>query len=105
MPLETFYVKTVAIKRQTYIGDKSTFAIVSTVKGHLRPLSEEEASANGFQFGQAHSLQVPITVDIRKGDTVEIDSIEYNVSGVAVHDRPPTSVAHKRALLTLGQAV
>lgn len=103
MGLETFYTKTATIKRQSYTGDKSSLTTVATVKGHLRPLDEVQSSANGLQFGQAHALQVPVSTDIKEGDEVTIDSVLYTVKGVAVHDRPPQTVAHKRALLSLGQ--
>lgn len=101
MGLETFYTKTATIKRQTYVGDKSTFASVGTIKGHLRPLNETQASANGFQFGQIFAFQTAPDADIRESDTVEIDGVEYTCNGVATHDRPPQAVAHKRALLLL----
>jgi len=102
MPLETFYTKTVEIKRTTYVGDKSSFITASTVKGYLRPLSEEEASLNGFQHGQAFALQVPSAVDLRKGDKVVIESKQYTVGGVANHDR--LSLAHRRAVISLPQS-
>ena len=101
MPLETFYTRTVEIKRTTYVGDKSSFVTASTVKGYLRPLSAEEASLNGFQHGQAFMIQVPSAVDLRKGDRVTIESKDYTVEGVANHDR--FSLAHRRALITLPQ--
>jgi len=103
MGLETFYTKTAIIKRQTYTGDKSALTTVATVKGHLRPLDEVQSSANGFQFGQGHAFQVPTNTDIKEGDELTIDGETYTVKGVAVHDRPPVTVAHKRALLSLGQ--
>lgn len=103
MGLETFYTKTAVIKRQTYVGDKSTLITVATVKGHLRPLTEVQSASNGLQFGEAHAFQVPVNVDIQEGDELTIDSQTYTCKGVAVHDRPPQTVAHKRALLSLGQ--
>lgn len=102
MPLETFYTKTATIKRQSYVGDKSTFNTIATVKGHLRALDETQAAANGFQFGQAHAFQVPVNTDIQESDTLTIDGKEYRVNGVAVHDRG-LSTDHRRALLTLGE--
>lgn len=103
MGLETFYTKTATIKRQTYVGDKSTLATVETVKGHLRPLDEVQAAANGFQFGQIHAFQAPVGTDIKEGDEVTIDGKKYTCKGVAINDRPPQTVAHIRALLSLGQ--
>jgi hypothetical protein len=99
--LDTFYTKDIEISRLAYVGDKGTFGVVETVKGYLRPLDEVQASAQGFQFGQAHALQVPNNIDLREGDTLVIDSETYNVNGVAEHGR--LSIAHKRALITKKQ--
>ncbi len=99
MALETFYTKTATINRLSYTGDVSSFSAVGTAKGYLRPLSETQASDNGFQFGQAFMFQVPVSVDIIEGDTLTIDGQIFNIKGVAIHDR--FSIAHKRCLLTL----
>lgn len=102
-PISLLSLKTITIKRQTYVGDKSSLSTVATgVKGHLRTLSETQASANGFQFGQAFSLLVDDNIDLQEGDTVVIEGQDYNVNGVANHDR--LSIAHRRALLTLPEA-
>lgn len=76
-----------AIKRQTYVGNKSSYSSVGTATGYLRPLTEEQASANGVQFGLGFSLIVETDVDIQEADKVVIDSIEFTVRGVANHDR------------------
>lgn len=96
----TFLNRVVEISRLSYSGTpkKGTFGIVSTVKGYLRPLSEVQASENGFQFGQAFSLLVDTASDLREGDEVLIETIKYKVQGVANHDRG--NLSHKRALLT-----
>ena len=89
----------VTIKRLSYVGGKGTFSTVGTTRGYFRPLDESQASANGFQFGQAHVLLVGADVDIRESDTVEVDGQEFTVNGVATHDR--LSLKHRRCLLTL----
>lgn len=98
---EFFYDKTAEIKRQGYVGDKSGLVVVASSRAYLRPLSEEDAAANGFQFGQAFMLQTPPEFAIQKGDHVEVDGVSYTCSGVAKHDR--LSIAHKRSILTLPQ--
>ncbi len=98
----TFLTKSIEITRQSYTGDKSTFSTVETVDGHLRPLTEVQASENGFSFGQGFALLVNDDADLQEGDRVVIESKTYEVTGVATHDR--LSVAHKRALLKLEQA-
>lgn len=91
-----------AIKRQTYVGDKSSFASVGTATGYLRPLTEEQASLNGLQYGNGFSLIVETSVDIREMDKVTIESIDYLVRGVVNHDRGGIT-AYKRCLLTKPQ--
>lgn len=76
-----------AIKRQTYVGGKSSFASVGTGYGYLRPLSETQSSVNGLQYGVGMMLEVSYDTDIREADKVTIDSVDYTVRGVAVHDR------------------
>ncbi len=97
----TFLTKDVEITRQSYTGDKSTFSTIATQKGYLRPLTEIQASENGFQFGQGFSLLMNDDADIQQGDKVVIDGKTFEVTGVATHDR--LSIAHKRALLKLDQ--
>ncbi len=99
-----FLNRTVEIQRLSYSGTpkKSSFGTVSTVKGYLRPLSEVQASDNGFQFGQAFVLLVDTSVDLRESDDVIIESVTYKVKGVANHDRG--GLAHRRALITLPES-
>lgn len=87
-----------AIKRQTYVGNKSSYASVGTATGYLRPLSEEASSVNGVQFGFGFNLIVETDVDIRETDKVTIDSVEYTVRGVANHDRGGAT-KYKRILM------
>lgn len=95
-----FAEKSFTIKRQTYVGSKSSYATVAAGFGHFRALSEEQASVNGLQYGKAHSLETELGVDIREADKVVIDSVEYTVRGVATHNHGST-LDYKRALLTL----
>ena len=96
-----FLNRTVEIKRLSYSGTpkKGIYATTSTVKGYLRPLSEVQASDNGFQFGQAFVLLVDTSVDLKESDDVVVDGVTYKVKGVANHDRG--GLAHRRALITL----
>lgn len=91
-----------AIKRQTYTGDKSVYSTVGSGTGYLRPLSEEQASANGIQYGLGFSLIVETDVDIQEADKVTVDSVEYTVRGVVNHDRGEIT-AYKRCLLLKGE--
>ena len=96
-----FLNRDIEIKRLTYSGTpkKGTFGTISTVKGYLRPLSETQASENGFQYGQAFALLVDVSSDLKETDELVIDGKKYKVQGVANHDRG--DLQHKRALITL----
>lgn len=91
-----------AIKRLAYTGSKATTSSVGTAEGYLRPLTADESSLNGVQFGQGYQLIVETSVDIRPQDRVTIDSVDYLVRGVANHDRGGFT-AYKACLVTLPQ--
>ena len=103
-PIRFFNEKSVTIKRMVYSGTpkKSSLSTLATERGYLRPLDEVQSAANGFQFGQGFVLLVDLDTDIKQSDTVVIDSQDFNVVGVAKHDR--LSLKHRRVLLTLPQA-
>ena len=90
-----------AITRQTYSGSpqKSSYSSVGTATCYLRPLTEEQASMNGFQYGTGFSAIFETSVDIREADKLTIGGLVYSVRGVVNHDRGGV-VAYKRVLLT-----
>jgi hypothetical protein len=92
------------IKRQVYLLGKSSYvlAATSTATGYLRPLNEEQAAANGVQYGLGFSLIVECSVDIQEGDKFTIGSDNYTVRGVVNHNRGGLT-AYKRCLLLKGQ--
>ncbi|KKM78985.1 hypothetical protein LCGC14_1354520 [marine sediment metagenome] len=96
-----FLNRDVEVKRLTYSGTpkKGVFGVVATFKGYLRPLTEVQASANGFQFGQGFSLLADESADIKESDEITIEGKKYKVQGVANHDRG--GLQHKRAILSL----
>lgn len=92
--------KSFTIKRQVYTGDKSTYTTVAgTFSGYLRPMTEEQAAVNGVQFGLGFMLITETDVDIRQGDRITIDSVEYTIRGVVNHDRGGIT-KYKRAVMT-----
>lgn len=87
------------IERQVYTGNLSSMTTTGvSATGYLRPLSEEQASNNGIQYGNGFSLIVETSVDIREGDRLTISSTIYTVRGVVNHDRGGLT-AYKRCLL------
>ena len=94
----------ISIKRQVYVGDKSTYSEISTgTPALLKPLSEERSSLNGFQFGTAFSLTVDSSVDIGESDRItDGDGRLFDVRGSAEY-RNALGFAFKRAILVLPQ--
>lgn len=87
------------IQRQVYTGNKSTFtATGTTCRAYLRPLSMEEASINGMQYGKSYQLITEVGIDIQIGDRLTIDGADYTVRGVANHNRGGIT-AHKKYIL------
>ncbi len=71
-----------------YVNGISTSTTVSGITScYLRPLSETEASNNGYQYGIAFNAIFEIGTDIRQQDKITIDSVEYLVKGTVSHDR------------------
>lgn len=91
-----------AITRQTYSANKSSFASVGTATCYLRPLTEDQSSVNGFQWGTAFSAIFETSVDIREGDKLTIGGVVYLVHGVVNHDRG-INTSYKRCLITKAQ--
>jgi len=77
------------VQRQTYSGTSMSTMTTVGITGtcYLRPLNEEQSSVNGFQFGLGFSVIVEVGVDIREGDRVTVDSVNYTIQGVVNHNR------------------
>jgi hypothetical protein len=90
-----------AISRQSYTGtpSKSVYASVGTSTCYLRPMTEEQASVNGFQYGLAFTAIFETSVDVRESDKITIDSVVYTVRGVANHDRG-YATGYKKCVIT-----
>jgi hypothetical protein len=71
-----------------YVGNLSQSTTITTITScYLRPLSETESSANGYQYGIAFNAIFEVGTDIRQQDKITIDSVEYLVKGTANHNR------------------
>jgi hypothetical protein len=66
---------------------------------YLRPMNEEQSAQNGVQFGLGFMVIVECDVDIRQGDIMVIEGIEYTIRGVVNHDRGHLT-RYKRASVT-----
>ena len=71
-----------------YVGNLSQSTTVTGITScYLRPLSETEASANGYQYGLAFNAIFESGTDIRQQDKITIDGVQYLVQGTVNHDR------------------
>lgn len=96
-----------SIERQIYVNSKSTYATQTSssipLTGYFRPLSEEQATLNGLQWGQGFSLICESGKDVRIGDRITIEGVAYTCRGVVDHDRGGI-VSYVRAVLTKPEA-
>jgi hypothetical protein len=97
----TSFANTVfSITRQTYTGNKSAYTSVSTGNvGVLRPLTEEQATVNGYQYGIAYVLICDDAIDLREADKItDANSVVYDIRG-AVAILSSMGFGYKRAIL------
>lgn len=89
-----------SITRQTYTGNKSAYGSVSSGNiGIIRPLTEEQATVNGYQYGIAHILICDDAIDIREADKItDGDGVVFDVRG-AVKIMSGFGFGYKRAIL------
>jgi len=80
-----------AVQRLTYSGSPSlgSLGVVSsfTPNCYLRPLSEEASGINGLQWGTGFTIITEVGIDIRIGDILTIEGVDYTVRGRADHNR------------------
>lgn len=90
----------ITVDRQVRTGDKTAYSTVATGFAYIKPMTEEQTSSNGYQYGKGHVLLCDIDTTIKESDRVTANSIVYTVRGVARHARGP----HKfiKALLVEG---
>ena len=90
----------ISIQRQVRTGDKTEYSTVGTGFAYIKPMTEEQTSSNGYQYGKGYILLCDIDTTIKESDKVIAEGITYTVRGVARHNRGP----HKflKALLVEG---
>lgn len=95
--------ESITIRRQTYVGNKSSYADLATVSAYVRPLTEEQSSINGIQFGRGFFCLVEDSADVQEGDKILFNSILHTVQGVSRHTRGITLPKFKQFLMTRGK--
>ena len=79
----------ITVDRQVRTGDKTAYSTVSTGFAYIKPMTEEQTSQNGYQYGKGHILLCDIDTTIKESDRVTSNGILYTVRGVARHNRGP----------------
>ena len=72
------------------------YSAVGTIRGFLKPLTEEESANNSIQFGQGYSFYVKLGADLQTEDRLIIKNTEYTVRGATEF---PTSAGYLKAIL------
>lgn len=95
--LESHYTSTLTLSRKSVAGNKTTFAQIGNIQGHLQPLSPT------YQNGQWGRLQKEYRLftnaEVRIGDKLEDgDGAKYDIAGV-VHYSFRTGSRHYEAIV------
>jgi len=89
-----------SLQRLSYSGTNGSWTEINAgIRCYLRPMNEQQASVNNYQWGKAFNILVQDGIDIAEGDKVVIDGLTYNVRGVARHNRGREP--YKKAVATL----
>ncbi len=89
-----------SIQRLSYAGTNGTWGeINSDIACFLRPMTEQQAALNNYQWGRAFHVFVDDSVDLIEGDKIVINDVTYLVKGVSEYaaGREP----FKKAAITL----
>jgi len=87
-------------KRLTIASGKSTYSSYGSGFGFFKPMSDEMAMINSIQIGQGFLLVVDGEVDIKATDRLTINSEDYDVKGVGLHEL--RGISYKRLILIKG---
>lgn len=79
----------ITTSRMTRTGDKLSYSALGSGFAYIKPMSEEQASVNGHQYGLGFILLCDKDTDIKESDRVTSNGDTYTVRGVAVHSRGP----------------
>lgn len=79
----------ITVDRQVRTGDKTAYSTVGTGFAYIKPMTEEQTSSNGYQYGKGYILLCDIDTTIKESDRVTSSGVVYTVRGVARHARGP----------------
>ena len=102
MSLQQFFTKTVTVKRLVGgVGgnpDKFDFQTVGTVMANTQPTTPEQQQFIDGVLGTSFNLYCARSADLKKGDRLTIDSIDYDLKGDPM-DFDEGGIGHKEAVI------
>ena len=84
-----FQQNPISISRMTRTGDKQAYGASGTGFAYIKPMTEEQSSVNGQQYGQGFILLCDADTDIRESDKITSGSDVYQVRGISTSNRGP----------------
>lgn len=79
----------------------STYSVVGTFDGYIKPMSRKDAGVNGYQWGKTYLLLCDISVDIDAGDKVSHEGVEWSVQATTLQKRGGSLLSYKESVLIL----
>lgn len=87
-------------KRLTITAGKSAYSAYGSGSGFFKPMSDEMAMINSVQIGQGYLLDTDGDTDINTTDRITINSVDYDVKAIAVHEM--RGLSYKKITLIKG---
>lgn len=80
--IERFYTDTATVRRLSYVDNKSTYATVDTVDGHLQQATAYVVAQTASLYTLSHLFWCAVDSNIAVNDNVLIDGAEYSINGI-----------------------
>lgn len=98
--INKFFDSIAIIKRQIYVGNKSSYSAVGEFTCNIQPLGEEMSKINEIQTGRGFALFCGILEQIQETDLIVVGGTEYSVKGITEHRMG--NISYKKVLLIKG---
>ena len=98
--INNFFNLTATIKRQVYVNNKSSYAVVGQFTCNIQPLGEEMSKINEIQTGRGFALFCGQEEQVQETDLVVVGENEYSVKGITEYKMK--GISYKKVLLIKG---
>ena len=98
--INKFFNLTATIKRQVYVNNKSSYAVVGQFTCNIQPLGEEMSKINEIQTGRGFALFCDEKTQVQETDLIIIGLDEYSVKGITEYKMG--GISYKKVLLMKG---